>query len=231
MTLTASNRQADLDRRLEKAALSLGLDLSPHARDTLVEYLLELSKWNRTYNLTALKTLEQMLVQHVFDCLALIPVMDVYEKHARRQFQVVADVGSGAGLPAVVIAACRPATQVISIDAVEKKSAFVLNVSNKLGLVNLVALHGRVEQRKDISADLVVSRAFASIEKFVDLAQAAVAPNGVMAAMKSKMLSEESKELEISGLPWLIDQVDELKVPDLNATRYVAWLKRKQRHD
>jgi 16S rRNA (guanine527-N7)-methyltransferase len=231
MTESTLIQQADLARRLEEAAFALQVDLSPHIRDVLLGYLLELSKWNRTYNLTALKTIEQMLVQHVFDCLALIPAMDAYEKYAQRQFQVVADVGSGAGLPAFVIAACRPDTQVISVDAVEKKSAFVRNVSNRFGLVNLVALHGRVEQRQDISADLVVSRAFASIIKFVDLAQTVVAPNGVMAAMKSKMLSEESKDLELSELPWSIDRVDELKVPDLNATRYVAWLKRKQKHD
>lgn len=227
MKADATSIQAQLGPRLRQAVIELGLALSDKAQQQLVHYVLELSKWNRTYNLTAIRDINQMLVQHVFDCLAILPAMRAYEASQAAQFRTIADIGSGAGLPAVVIAICRPETTVISVDAVEKKCTFVRHIANTLGLVNLSVLHERVERINNLSADMVVSRAFASLAKFVDLAQSIVVPGGVMAAMKSRMLDEELKELELSGLAWVVDRIDSVAVPELEATRVVAWLKRK----
>ena len=227
MKVDDTSTQPEMAQRLKQALAQLGLHLPDVAQQRLVQYVLELSKWNRTYNLTAVRDVDQMLVQHVFDCLALLPSIKAYETDRSTHFDRIADIGSGAGLPAVVIAICRPQTKVISVDAVEKKSAFVRHVANTLGLVNLSALHQRVEQVNSPLVDMVVSRAFASLAKFVGLAQAMVAPGGVIAAMKSKMLDEECKELEHSGLPWVVDRIDSVRVPELDATRAVAWLKRK----
>jgi 16S rRNA (guanine527-N7)-methyltransferase len=216
-----------LIKRLGQALDDLGLDMDPSKQTALIEYLLELEKWNRTYNLTAIKTVDEMLVQHVFDCLALIPALERHEKQHNFRFDLVADIGSGAGLPAVVLAISRPQTRVISIDAVQKKTSFVQNVANRLGLVNLEARHGRVEQIRDIKADLVISRAFASLQNFVELAQGLATKDGVIAAMKSKQLEAELQEICKNQSKWHVHQVDELSVPEMQATRCVAWLRRK----
>ena len=226
-SLTEQQQFAMVAERLDRGVNSLALELSDRQKESLIAYLFELRKWNRTYNLTALKTIEEMLVQHVFDCLAVIPALEQYENKQNLEFKVIADIGSGAGLPAVVLAIARPNSRVISIDAVQKKTSFVQNAANRLGLVNLEARHSRVEQVNDVKAELVISRAFASLSEFVRLAHPLVSPGGVMAAMKAKRLEAEIEDFSAGPYPWQVHQVDELKVPEMQAERSIAWLRRK----
>lgn len=220
-----------LHKKLQIAVSQIHLEVSTNHLDRLVEYLFELSKWNRTYNLTAVKGLDAMLSQHLLDCLAVVPAIKQYEKQNGTCFRTIADVGSGPGLPAVVLAVCLPEREIISIDAVEKKTTFVSHVSNRLGLVNLSAQHARVERLKAGLADLVISRAFASLAQFVEKAAHLVNSDGVMAAMKSKQLEAERKSFEGLHTGWRIDQVDTVEVPQLHATRFLAWLKREVDHE
>lgn len=220
-----------LREKLESAVSQIRLEMSPNQLDRLVEYLLELSKWNRTYNLTAVKGLDAMLSQHLLDCLAIVPAIQRYESKTGTHFRTIADVGSGPGLPAVILAVCSPEREIISIDAVEKKTTFVSHVSNRLGLVNLTAQHARVEHMEPGVADLVISRAFAALVQFVEKAAHLVNPDGVMAAMKSKQLEAERKSFEGLRTGWRIDQVDSVEVPQLHATRFLAWLKREVDHE
>lgn len=220
-------QRQDLSLRLEEGLRKLGMDLSTQQQAGLIAYLFELQKWNRTYNLTAVKSIEDMLVQHAFDCLAIVPAINQYEQQHGKEFKLIADIGSGAGLPAVVLAIVRPTSRVVSIDAVEKKTAFVQNAATKLGLVNLQARHDRVETIADIKADLVISRAFASLKNFVDLSKGLTSDTGVIAAMKSKQLETEIQEFSDNQDHWQVHQVDEVSVPELQAKRYLAWLQRK----
>lgn len=216
----------NLERRLSSAQSKLQLVVLESQQAQLVDYLLELEKWNKTYNLTAVRDLDDMLVQHVFDCLAIMPAIDAYETQNQLRFNAIADIGSGAGLPAVILAILRPESQVVSIDAVEKKTAFVQNIANKLGLVNLQARHERVEKIKDLKVDLVISRAFAALPKFVSLSKNLVSPTGVMAVMKSKKLESEIHEFSRDKHDWHLHQTNDLDVPDMQAKRYLVWLRR-----
>lgn len=226
MAISGQQHRETLSERLANAHKALQIDLGSGQQDKLLNYLYELEKWNRTYNLTAIRSLDDMLVQHVFDCLAIIPAIQCYETQQRLRFNLIADIGSGAGLPAVILAIVRPDTSVVSIDSVEKKTAFVQNIANRLGLVNLQARQGRVETMTDIKADLVVSRAFASLQNFLSLSKGLVQDKGVMAAMKSKQLELEIREFNRTEQGWSIHQIDELSVPDMQAKRYLAWLQR-----
>ena len=216
-----------LMRALDAGCQALNLDLSEQQKQNLIEYLYELEKWNKTYNLTAIRSVDDMLVHHVFDCLSLIPALKDFEIKQDYSFKTVVDVGSGAGLPAVVIAIARNDLDVLCIDAVEKKHVFVSHIINKLGLVNLKSMHARVESIQNLQADLVISRAFSALSTFVDLAQNLVAETGSIVAMKSKRLGSEIEELEKKCLRWEIDYVAQLQVPQLHAERFLVWVRRK----
>ena len=216
-----------LVQKTAEATQTLGLDLSTVKKQMLVDYLLELQKWNKTYNLTAVRGLDNMLVQHIFDCLAILPQLESYEAQKSARWADVIDVGSGAGLPGVVIAIARPQISVTCIDAVHKKHAFVSQVANKLGLKNLQSLHARVEKVSNLKADLVISRAFSSLSSFVDLCDHLVRPGGNLAAMKSKQINEEIQVFEQEHTAFLIDKLDELNVPQLDAKRFLVWVRRK----
>lgn len=211
-------------RALADACERLGLELDVARRDKLLAYCALLSKWNAVYNLTAIRDARAMLVQHLFDCLAIIPLLAA---HGLRDGAVVVDVGSGAGLPGVVIAACVPGAQVHCVDTVGKKAAFVRQVRAELGLANLHAHHARVEALAvpaDLPpADLVVSRAFSSLAQFVELTDRLLAPGGRWAAMKGTLPDDE-----LAALPATVRRVAAitLDVPQLDAERHLIVLAR-----
>lgn len=210
-------------QRLEAAARALHMEISGQQRDALLNYLDQLQRWNRTYNLTAVRDPEQMLVQHVFDSLAVMPpLLDVLDKNTVDSTTIV-DVGSGAGLPGVVLAIMQPSWSVQCVDAVEKKMAFVRQVSGALRLPNLQAVHQRVEALAPYHADIVVSRAFASLLDFVNLAGRHVAKNGYLLAMKGREPSEEIDALQ-SQSEWRVSRIQPLSVPELNAQRCLVWM-------
>ena len=221
MTETAS----DLRNLLIRSAEAMGLPLSGREIDLLMGYLDLIRKWNRVYNLTAVREPSDMLTHHLVDSLAVIGPLR--RQLALRQRQGgdapigLLDVGSGAGLPGVVIAICCPEVAVTCVDTVAKKAAFIQQVAAALRLPNLRGLHARVE-RLEGPFDVISSRAFAALGDFVTWSRAALAPGGVWLAMKGKHPTDE-----IATLPdgVAVFHVEPLQVPGLDADRCIVWLR------
>lgn len=211
--------------RLQDAASLLGVQLDEHQSKTLLSYIEQLLRWNKTYNLTALRDPEQVLIQHVFDSMAAFnPLAEVLDKNTAINAKLI-DVGSGAGLPGVVLAVLKPAWEVCCVDAVEKKTAFVRQMSGALALPNLHARHARIEAVPLLDADIVVSRAFASLSDFATLAGAHVNEMGHLVAMKGREPVEEIEALH-RDTPWRVGRIQPLVVPELNAQRCLVWMSR-----
>jgi 16S rRNA (guanine527-N7)-methyltransferase len=210
-----------LGSALESVAAELRLASQPADLDRLLAYLALLERWNATYNLTAVRDPREMLTQHLADCLAVVgPLRRHLGAGTQRR---LLDVGSGGGLPGVVLAVLEPAWSVTCVDTVGKKAAFIRQVGVELGLRNLSAEHARVEALKPLPCDLITSRAFASLADFVRLTRNHLASNGVWAAMKGRLPREELAEL-----PTDIDvfHVEPLTVPGLGAERCLIWMRR-----
>jgi 16S rRNA (guanine527-N7)-methyltransferase len=206
--------------RLADIGRALHLALAPDQIAALAAYQALLQRWNGVYNLTALRDPEQMLVQHIADSLAAVPAL---ARQAAGRPQRILDVGSGGGLPGVVLAIARPDFEVTCIDTVGKKAGFIRQVAAELRIANLHAEHGRVERRKaDPGADLIISRAFASLAEFTRLSRSSLAAGGVWCAMKGK-----HPAAEIAGLPadTQVFHVEPLRVPGLDAERCLVWMR------
>lgn len=217
--------QEQFRQRLLAAGQALKIDIDAQQADTLLAYLSQLQRWNKTYNLTALRDPEQMLVQHVFDSLSVLrPLINILDKNTVSG-RLIVDVGSGAGLPGVVLAIMQPNWQVHCIDAVEKKMAFARQMAGVLRLPNLQAQHHRIESMPAFEADIVVSRAFASLADFATLAGRHVGPEGHLVAMKGREPHDEAQVLQQST-PWHISRIETLSVPELNAQRCLVWMSR-----
>lgn len=223
--VTASTDHAP---RLARAVQVLGLTLDTVQQAALLAYVGQMQHWNRTYNLTALRDPEQMLIQHVFDSLSLVgPLARVLDARGDAQAGArLMDVGSGGGLPGVVLAIARPDWQVTCVDAVEKKTAFVRQMAGVLKLPNLKATHSRVEQIEPAQCDAVVSRAFASLADFSRLAGRHVAEDGWLVGMKGREPDDEAQALQEDNA-WDITRVEPLTVPELQAQRCIVWMRRK----
>ena len=203
---------------------ALGLSLTEPQVLQLLAYQDLMGKWNKVYNLTAVRTPSDMLRQHLLDSLSALPALQRYlatlpaDGHSRR----LLDVGSGGGLPGVVFAICCPDLRVTCVDTVGKKTAFIQQAASSLQLPNLKAVHARVETLCGADYDLVCSRAFASLVDFTAWSREALAPAGVWMAMKGKYPSEE-----MSALPpgITVFHVEQLKVPGLDAERCLLWLR------
>ena len=202
---------------LRQGLSALGLSLGDNQAAQLLAYLELLLKWNKVYNLTALREPDQVLTHHVLDCLAVIRPMT----ERLPALTTVLDVGAGGGLPAVVIALTCPHIQVTAVDTVAKKAAFIQTTAHSLGLSNLKGVHARVE---NVSGpfDLVTSRAFASLLDFTTWSRGALAPHGVWMAMKGRTPDDEIVALPASVA---VDHVQALQVPGLDAQRCLVWMR------
>lgn len=210
-----------LEQRAEltHAAQSLGLDLSEAQADALLAYQALLLKWNRVYNLTAVRQPAEALTHHLLDSLAaLLPLRRQLASRSGR----LLDVGSGGGLPGVVLAIMLPGLEVTCVDTVGKKVSFIRQVSAELKLRNLKASHARVEELSKSPFDVVTSRAFASLSDFTQLTRHLLAADGVWMAMKGKTPVEE-----MAALPRECDvfHVEQLTVPGLDAERCLVWIR------
>lgn len=212
-------------QRLRSAAGQFKIELTERQMQTLLNYLLQLQRWNKTYNLTALRDPEQMLIQHVFDSLSIIPAINTLASSQDRAGFSILDVGSGGGLPGIVLAIACSTWNVTCVDAVEKKISFIRQMSAVLSLPNLKGIHERIENLDKQNADVIVSRAFASLYDFVKLTEAHLSANGKIVAMKAKIPTEEIAELESNTL-WRVDHIESLIVPELDADRCLVYLKR-----
>lgn len=214
----------DLRTTLKNGVAELGLDLSDTQIRQLLDYLALIQKWTKVYNLTAVRDPAEMLTHHLLDSLAVI--RPLRQQLAGRQpadgqgFRLL-DVGSGAGLPGVVIAICCPDIAVSCVDTVAKKATFIQQAALTLKLSNLKGVHARVENLDD-HYDVVSSRAFASLVDFTSWSRSALAPAGVWMAMKGKDPVEE-----LAALPAGVQvfHVEQLAVPGLDADRCIVWMR------
>lgn len=199
---------------------ALRLELGVQVPARLLAYLDLLAQWNKVYNLTALRDPAEMLTHHLLDSLAAIGPL---RRHAAGRALRVLDVGSGGGLPGVVVALCCPELRVDCVDAVGKKAAFIQQAAAALRASNLRGVHARVETLAG-PYDLITSRAFASLPDFTAWSAAALAGQGVWMAMKGKRPDDE-----IAALPPSIRVlgVEALSVPGLDAERCLVWMDRR----
>lgn len=206
---------------LTRSTAQLGLVLSGAQHEVLLRYLDLILKWNKVYNLTALRDPAEALTHHLIDSLAAVPPL-LRHLNGREDAKLM-DVGSGAGLPGVVFAICCPQLQVRCVDTVGKKAAFVQQAALELKLPNLRGVHARVESLTE-KFDVVSARAFASLVDFTTWSGAALAEQGVWLAMKAK-----HPDAEIAALPASIEvfHVEQLTVPGLDAERCIIWLRTK----
>jgi 16S rRNA (guanine527-N7)-methyltransferase len=212
-----------LEAGLRAGIADLGLELNDEQVAKLLSYLDWVAKWNKVYNLTALRDPQEMLTHHLLDSLAAVAPL-------RRQLAAMGlekprllDVGSGAGLPGAVFAIVCPELDVSCVDTVAKKALFIQQIAAALRLPNLHGLHARVENLKQ-QWDVVSSRAFASLADFTNWSRQALAGQGVWLAMKGKHPADEivalAPELELF-------HVEQLQVPGLDAERCIVWVRPK----
>ena len=225
MIAAAEVPEAALLQALSLGVKALGLNVTEAQQRQLLSYMALIQKWNKVYNLTALKTPQEILTHHLLDSLSSIsPLLGYLAQSARDVGQEVEllDVGSGGGLPGVVIAICCPNIRVTCVDTVSKKAAFVQQVAASLKLSNLCGLHARVESLKG-PFDVICSRAFASLQDFVSWSVGALSERGVWMAMKGKL-----PEAEMAALPSFAEvfHVEQLQVPSLAADRCMVWMKK-----
>jgi 16S rRNA (guanine527-N7)-methyltransferase len=208
----------NLEAGLRSGAQALGLALSDVQIQHLLAYAALIQKWNKVYNLTALRDPADMLTHHLLDSLTAIAPL---RRHTQGQPIKVLDVGSGGGLPGVVLAICMPELNVSCVDTVAKKAAFVQQVAVSLKLPNLRGLHARVESLTD-PYQVICSRAFASLPDFVTWSRSALAEGGVWMAMKGK-----HPQGEIDALPADVKvfHVEPLTVPGLDVERCMVWMR------
>lgn len=169
--------------RLAAGIVEMDLDISAEKQKKLLDYIGLLQKWNKVYNLTAIRDPLEMVTLHLLDSLSVLPYIKAKN---------LLDVGSGGGLPGIVLAICLPELQVTTIDAVQKKAIFMRQVKGELELSNLEVVHGRVEdfQPKE-KFELIISRAFSEITLFIKLTRHLLAANGKWLAMKGSVPHQE----------------------------------------
>lgn len=206
-----------LETELRAGITALGLDLEERQIQRLMEYQALIGKWNKVYNLTAVRDPQEMVTHHLLDSLAVIAPLRRQAGEGGR----LLDVGSGAGLPGIVIAIACPGWQVDCVDTVAKKAAFIQQAAVTLGLKHLRGVHARVENLGG-NYDVVSSRAFASLADFTALSRQLLQPAGVWMALKGK-----HPEAELAELPPDVDvfHVEQLQVPGLDAERCIAWMR------
>ena len=216
--------RAQAEKSLRDGLDVLGLTLDDGQITQLLDYQELIAKWTKVYNLTAVRDPLEMMTHHLLDSLAVVrPLQRHLQKVGREQGSSLLDVGSGAGLPGVVIAICCPAVAVTCVDTVSKKAAFIKQVALALKLPGLTGLHARVES-VDQAFDVICSRAFASLPDFLQWSTGALAPEGVWLAMKGKHPVDE-----LAALPESVEvfHVEQLEVPGLDAERCVIWMRQK----
>ena len=211
-----------LQDKLREGLRALKLELDDHQIRQLLDYQTLIGKWTKVYNLTAVRDPAEMLTHHLLDSLATIaPLTRYLQKAGLEEGATLLDVGSGAGLPGVVIAICCPTVAVTCVDTVAKKAAFIKQAALALKLSNLAGLHARVETITH-PFDVICSRAFASLSDFTQWSAGASAPQGVWMAMKGKHPADELAMLPANVK---VFHVEQLQVPGLDAERCIVWIK------
>ncbi|HEX2540718.1 MAG TPA: 16S rRNA (guanine(527)-N(7))-methyltransferase RsmG [Caldimonas sp.] len=204
---------------LDGAAL-LDLEVDPSQVGALLGYVEHLLRWNRTYNLTAVREPRAVVSHHLLDCLAVVPALR--RKRASPGRHRILDVGSGAGLPGLVLAVMEPGSEVTCVDSVGKKAAFIAQAAAALRLANVRAVHARIEDIRQDNYDVITARAFASLSSLVRATERLLNEGGVWMAMKGRRPDQEVEEL--AGA---VDvEIEPLSVPHLASERCLVWMQR-----
>jgi 16S rRNA (guanine527-N7)-methyltransferase len=221
MAVALSDRARNLDGTLASALSMLGLVATPEQLEQGVAYASLLQRWNAVHNLSATRGSSEFLQQHVIDCLAIVGPL---ARHASGRALRLLDAGTGAGLPAVILAIMRPDWSVTAVDSVGKKIAFLHQAAGELGLTNLHPQHGRLERMRPESGcfDLITSRAFSSLRLFVESTHHLIDQKGIWAAMKGRPSKAELHDLPAECQ---LFHVEPLQVPGLEAERCLVWIK------
>ena len=206
----------DNRQKLQSGLKEMGLNLSGGQQDKLLTYVEMLKKWNKTYNLTALRDESQIISHHLLDSLTLPPYLE--------GAQTMLDVGSGGGQPGIPTAVCRPDLQITLLDANTKKTSFLQQAAIELELKNVRVVSGRVEAVQGLRADVITSRAFAELADFVNWTAHLLQDGGCWAAMKGVYPAAEIDRLPDSVC---VERVDKIRVPQLNAERHMVILRKK----
>lgn len=209
-----------LKPKLKKGVDQLHLKLDDEVLDSLLNYIFEFLRWNKTHNLSAIQSAEESITLHLLDSLAILPYLDDYvrENFSNREFSI-ADLGTGGGLPGLVIAICRPTWKVYLMEAIQKKTVFLEHVVMRQNLKNVTVCPGRIEstsQSLKKSVNCCISRAFSDFGKFIDLSAPMLVEDGVIWAMKAKLLEEDLKTIPKN---WKIQANNLLHIPGLEAQR------------
>lgn len=197
---------------LQAGLMALGLDFPEEKQEKLLAFRDLLLKWNKVYNLTALRDPEQAIAHHLLDSLAILPHVGA---------GALLDVGSGGGLPGIPLAISRPELSVSMVDTVQKKTTFLQQVAIQLALQNVAVHHARVEEMRGQYAQ-ISSRAFAEMGQFVGLTRHLLAPGGRWLAMKGLRPNEEIRALPADVA---VESIIPLSVPGLDAERHLIILK------
>jgi 16S rRNA (guanine527-N7)-methyltransferase len=211
-------------RQLLDGCAQMQCTLSAEQADRLIAYLQLMAKWNPVYNLTAIRETDKMVSHHLLDSLATLPAFEsiVSEQTLSSKTLQIMDVGTGGGLPGIVLAILHSDWQLTLIDPVQKKTAFLTQVKAQLNLSNVTVINGKVE---DLDAtqtfDIITSRAFASLVDFVTLSERALKPTGCFLAMKGIAPQQELVELEQFAPNIWAHQIIKLDVPQLDAERHL----------
>ncbi|MCE1162120.1 MAG: 16S rRNA (guanine(527)-N(7))-methyltransferase RsmG [Thiomonas sp.] len=209
-----------LERFLQQTLDALGLALTAHQQRQLIEYTALLQRWNRVFNLTAVRDVEGMARLHLADCLAALPA---FQRLAPRR---LLDVGSGGGLPGIVLAIGLPETDIHLVDTVQKKCAFLQQTCGSLQLKQVQVHHARVEALTDPAGfDCITSRAFSDLPLLVNSTAHLLAPAGQWCAMKGRPPADEIAALGDA----VLSRIEPLHVPGLDAQRCLVWLQRAAR--
>lgn len=203
-----------LAEQLSRGVAALALTLDAAIQQKLLDYVALLHKWNKVYSLTAVREPERMISLHLLDCLAVLP-------HIRGPR--VLDVGSGGGMPGIVLAIVRPDWSITLIDSNSKKTSFLQQAAISLGLSNVTVVTGRVEQYQPAARfDLITSRAFSDLGEFVSLSHHLLATDGCYAALKGLY-----PQAEVAQIPagFVVTEVVPLQVPGLDAERHLVTIR------
>lgn len=203
---------------LQEGATQIGVTLSASQETKLLGYLAMMAKWNKVYNLTALRDADKMMTHHLLDSLAVVPAFTGAQR--------VLDVGAGGGLPGIILAIwaqeAAPGMTIDMVDTVHKKTAFLTQVKAELKLTNVTVHTARVEQLATGPYDVITSRAFAELKDFITWSSHLLADGGAYIALKGVMPEEE-----IARLPdgWQVTEVRPVQVPGLDAQRHLVWIR------
>lgn len=204
-----------MESELARGIAALGVDLPEEAADRLLAFATLLAKWNRVYNLTALRDESQMLTHHLLDSLAVLPHLNAMR---------LADIGSGGGLPGIPLAIARPRCEMALVETSHKKASFLQQARIELGLENVEVINDRVEQWHPASqCDAIISRAFSDIADFVRLTDHLLGEGGRWYAMKGVLPHDEIAQLPAG---YRVERVIPLEVPGLGAARHLIVIER-----